>query len=122
MWVCLFRIAAGGGVEEKKKRSELGVFCGVGAHLGGWEMTGMKREEGGAGSSGVNGAGLWEGMGVRAGNNNEEYNKDKFHFLVLRCREYEDKQPPLRGLQGAGGSRPDEEETFQEEVENRGVC
>lgn len=120
--MCLFRIAAGGGVEEKKKRSELGVFCGVG---GTPTRLGDDRDEEGGGWSwkqGVNGAGLWEGMGVRAGNNNEEYNKDKFHLLVLRCREYEDKQPPLRGLQGAGGSRPDEEETFQEEAENRGVC
>lgn len=45
---------------------------GEGAHLGGWEMAGIRREEGRAGSRSVNGAGLCEDMGVRAGNDNEE--------------------------------------------------
>lgn len=31
MWICLFRIVAGGGVEEKMKRLELGVFHGRGS-------------------------------------------------------------------------------------------
>lgn len=77
----------------------------------------MRREEGETGSRRAQGAGFFEGLEMTMRNN-----KDRLHLSALRCREYENKQPPLRGLQGDRGSRPEEEETFQEEFESRGVC
>lgn len=60
----LSRIVAGGGIQEKMRRLERGSSVGEGASLGGWEMTGPRREDGIAGSSSVNGSGLYKRMGA----------------------------------------------------------
>lgn len=107
----------GGGGWGGMKRLGLGVWSGGGSTCG--RLREDRDEEQTAGVSVVRGfTRRWEyGLQMTMRNN-----KDKLHPLVLRCRECENKQPPLRELWGGGGSGPEGEETFQEEVGDIGEC
>lgn len=80
--------AAGGWVEEKTMRLELGSSEREGAGLGGWEMTGMRRE------NGITETGVSVVQALHEDENNGQEvtmrsNKNKLYLPALRCGDCE---------------------------------